>query len=152
MSARLSKDGAHVLCAMVDCGQALGWIMQADDENNGKPFVWLPPGWAWRKSDRVWRLTARARERLRAGRSPQALVAFANKGAEFPIGWLPALPWDIVCPACDLRQTLDADALGLLPTRWRVVSDSRQPPFYGIRQLCPGPEFERWQREPLRLQ
>jgi hypothetical protein len=151
--ARLSKDGAHVLCAMIDCGQVLGWIMEPDPKNAEKErFVWLPPGWAPRKGDKVWALSTRSKRRLRQGRSSQAIRVYANTVPSTPVGWRPRLdvPCEIVCPACGLRQRLDADALGLPAGRWPWPASEHN--FGGVRQLRPGPELERWQRAPLRFQ
>ena len=160
MSARLSKDGAHVICAMVDCGQQLAWIMRTEQENNGEPYVWLPPGWGWRKGGRVWTLTARARRRLRgdawnnpSGQSAQAVKVYAYMDTDDgPIGWLPALPCEIVCPACALRQPMEASTLRLRPRRYGPGAKPGSPWHYGMRQLRPGAEMERWQRDPLRFQ
>jgi hypothetical protein len=155
MMARPSKDGRSVLCGMVDCGKALAWIMEPDKRLlERERFVWFPPGWAWRK-DGVWAVTTRARRRLRgdwyhpSGQPPQAVKVYVNQEVgTLPIGWIPFTPHEAVCPGCGMRQVLQGDALGIPPYR----PSGAWPGNAALRQLLPGPEVERWEREPLRFQ
>ena len=117
--ARLSSDGARVLCVMVDCGMTLALIMEPNKQPiNGlldqeECFLWLPAGW-WRRADGVWSVTRAARYRLRHGKP-------AMMEPDLRVGWIPRHDPEVICYACGMRQRIVRAKLGLPPSSLSIM-------------------------------
>lgn len=118
MLARVSKANPwKVVCGVRDCGAHLTYILLS---RQSPPRRWLVMGWDWapRYSDRVW---AKRRERARG-----------KVGLDHGQFWfIRALPVDIVCQECGLRQTLSNENLH--------VDAEDSATFAGIPTTCRTP-------------
>ena len=110
-SARLDKTGDHVLCAR--CASRLAQIVAGLDVDGAPTLrhVYFPPGWQWDADERLWTLTAHARERVQHYRQP-----LDRKGAgSFNVhaGRIVAVfPVAVACAGgCRLWQALAPDVL-----------------------------------------
>jgi hypothetical protein len=131
------RDDCRVVCGA--CGNGLAWISEALDhkkltsagpKNSTSPFptcrnILIPEGW-FPDADGIWRPSQRAKGQLRRGRPaqnrrlPKKIIEVFGRdntkglwgSGQLRMGLLvAALPAEIVCLYCEMRQTLDADRL-----------------------------------------
>jgi hypothetical protein len=146
--ARLHQDG-RVLCGVRGCGRALGMrFHEVGDEHRG--LVYIPCAFSWQEGG-YFKLSRRARERLREGRPAEAFATWpqgkhsAPRGvvlegvknmSDEPLARHVRLPADIVCPSCGARQTLD-------PVRLRAPVNPASQRRSEIRRI-PRRDAETW--------
>ena len=118
MLARISKAKPWtVVCGVRDCGAHLAFIVW---NRMQPPRRWLimAPDWGPRYDDRVWAKKKRQQAR--------------GKNSDYRQFWIiRALPVEIACGTCGLRQILSNDVL-------RVDAEDAQT-FKGIPTTCPSP-------------
>jgi hypothetical protein len=123
--ARLSKDQQRVICARIKCGESFA------ERWTDPPRVMFGSGWI--KRGDTWIMSQRARRRMSEGRPP----VFRRDPGFDVLGWKDG-PWDhvanrqsprnrgdrpdrfmveaelptfVTCPACELRQFAEPEAL-----------------------------------------
>lgn len=135
MKARLAKDGARILCRMLDCGAVLGavyndrlpphaeivsaktgWVHLAPQGTQG--FVVLRPGYR-SDPDGVFRITRAADKRRRHGAPMRVGGRMSSERPHDPVpaaemGVKPCcLPRKVACFNCKMVQNLDPVELGV---------------------------------------
>jgi hypothetical protein len=122
---RLSRDRRRAVCANVDCGEPFA-------ERREKPTrtsLAFLPGWVRPRGDGwsdagapggVWVMSKRVRQRVAAGeppsyrRHPMPEEAGNRRYRPGRLTTVPTVyPAIVICPACDLRQEVNEEALGL---------------------------------------
>lgn len=132
--ARLDRTERRVLCGVIDCGAEIARVV--DEYTKGRVFpgeppnyraVWMGPGWDIRP-DGVWALTSRAKRQMRraqltgcgglTGSRKTPVDSYREKAKGHVQGWLAYdLPFDVICPQCGSRQTIDPKTLNVTPNR-----------------------------------
>lgn len=118
MNTRLDARG-RILCALRDCGAAIGFIFEADDTQERIPLV--PYG--WRPKSGVWRPTVHAAKHyatqgtFTARHAPRwADTPTMKHGRKFVRVY--PLPARVACWRCGMVQVLDGSAVRV-STTWR---------------------------------
>lgn len=111
MRARLAKDGARIVCRVIDCGAVLGAVY----DRGAGPYIVVRPG--YRADTEVFRLTQAAVERRRHGQPMRVGGRMPNERPDDP-----ANPTEvgvqvccegrrIACFSCGQVQVLEGDEL-----------------------------------------
>lgn len=107
------RKDLRILCAVVDCGTELAWVLEDATLPRKGSMVWFGPSWSTRQEDDVWTTATRRNiKRLQQGRHAYRRRRLAGDDSG-PQGWVPFLPCDAICPVCGSRQTLDHTTLGV---------------------------------------
>jgi len=114
--ARLDKAGEYVLCGQIDCGARMARFVRIDDESQPEKFLEFPPGWDI-EHDGTWRLSNRARQRMKKGQTAKLRRYPSNHriiGNDAMDSAYDVLPVRGICPTCGRSNLVTAEAVGVL--------------------------------------